>query len=61
MSNAIKFTFTGYIRVFAKLKKINGEEAIEISVKDTGIGIKKKNFKRIFQVFSMIDDSKDIN
>ena len=41
--------------------KINNEEFIEISVKDTGIGIKKENINKLFKMFSMLEDSKKEN
>lgn len=51
ISNAIKFTPSGNVTVKARL---SGRK-IEIEVSDTGIGIKKGDFKRIFEEFRQID------
>ncbi|RKX50245.1 MAG: histidine kinase [Thermotogae bacterium] len=51
ISNAIKFTETGYVTIRA----INGETTIDYIVKDTGIGISEKDFKRIFEPFTQLD------
>ncbi|MBX3044417.1 MAG: response regulator [Candidatus Kapabacteria bacterium] len=53
ISNAIKFTYRGYIRVyfdfeFADSEKIN----FTVIIEDTGMGIKKENFNIIFDAFS---------
>jgi signal transduction histidine kinase len=40
---------------------INNEECIEISIKDTGIGIKKENIDKLFKMFSMLEDSQKEN
>ena len=50
VSNAIKFTDKGCIDI--KLAKING--MAEVSVIDTGIGIKKEDISKLFQAFDRI-------
>lgn len=47
LSNALKFTFDGEISISVTKK----EKFAEISVQDSGIGISKKNQKRIFDRF----------
>ena len=54
LSNAAKFTEQGTITVTAK--KVN-EQAISISVKDSGIGIEAKNLDKVFEEFQQIDSS----
>jgi len=49
ISNAIKFTEKGSVRVTAKL--IRSSEWIEISVEDTGIGIREEDLTRLFRAF----------
>ncbi len=50
VSNAVKFTDKGEIAIKAAKK----DEGVEISVADTGIGIKKENIKVLFKQFSRI-------
>jgi hypothetical protein len=58
INNAIKFTQQGAIQVDVKLlNQTNSHETIMFSVTDTGIGIAKKNMKRIFKSFSQVDNS----
>lgn len=53
LTNAIKFTEKGSIIISAKVKG----ESIEISVKDTGVGIPKDKIENLFQKFYQVDSS----
>ena len=53
ISNALKFTERGEVRVSAKLVT---PERIMFSVSDTGIGITKEDQERIFQDFAQIEN-----
>jgi len=53
LSNAVKFTEKGDITV----KAWQAGNMVSISVKDSGIGIEKKNFELIFEEFQQIDSS----
>ena len=63
VSNAIKFTEKGYIKVNATLSHtLNTDESnnipnLLISVSDTGIGIAETEFDRIFSPFYQVDGS----
>jgi PAS domain S-box-containing protein len=58
LSNAMKFTFSGHIKLNVKLvEEKDGFSKIKFSVKDTGIGIKIKNQKKIFQSFVQADSA----
>lgn len=59
LSNALKFTSEGTIKLkVAAITEINNNFCkIKFSVKDTGIGIKKDNKKRIFKSFVQEDTS----
>ena len=50
--NAVKFTDKGSIRIEAKTK---GSRDLEITIADTGIGIKEEDMGRLFQPFQQID------
>nr|WP_246050787.1 ATP-binding protein [Leptospira langatensis] len=52
VSNAIKFTEKGEISVSAKIKSLG---VAEISVRDTGIGVKKEEQQKIFEFFEQVD------
>jgi two-component system, sensor histidine kinase len=58
VSNAVKFTNMGYVRVQVDLiKEKDNQQDIVIQVKDTGIGIPINKQKSIFNVFSQADAS----
>lgn len=58
ISNAIKFTENGSVIVNIYIKqKLDNYLIIKVEVKDTGIGIGKENFNRLFQKFSQADSS----
>ncbi|HYX37743.1 MAG TPA: ATP-binding protein [Oligoflexus sp.] len=52
ISNALKFTVEGEVRVKARLAS---DDFVEFSVIDTGIGISLKDQDRIFQEFTQLD------
>jgi signal transduction histidine kinase/CheY-like chemotaxis protein len=51
ISNALKFTEHGEVRVWAQLE----DDRVRISVRDTGIGIAPEHLGRIFEEYSQID------
>jgi PAS domain S-box-containing protein len=59
LSNAVKFTQTGYIILeIDAIESLNtSEHKLRFSVKDSGIGIKKEYFDKIFDAFSQGDNS----
>ncbi len=57
VSNALKFTERGEVRVSASLMENNsGDQDVVFSVADTGIGIAPEDQKRIFQDFAQVDN-----
>ena len=57
-NNAVKFTSKGEIQIV--VEEVGGDESqctVKITVKDTGIGISRKNIARLFQSFSQADTS----
>jgi PAS domain S-box-containing protein len=60
-NNAIKFTSKGSIRIHVKLAAGEqlgaGRERLRFEVADTGCGIPKEKFGRLFKAFSQVDSS----
>lgn len=54
ISNALKFTEKGYVRISAHRSRDN--ERVVFTVEDTGIGIRPEHHSRIFQEFAQIDN-----
>lgn len=62
IGNAIKFTMSGEIVVsLSVLESKSSRINLEISVKDTGIGIHEKDIQNLFKPFSQIDASSTRN
>lgn len=60
ISNAIKFTNQGSIKVFVSQELMadkTGEVTQKISISDTGIGIDPENYSMLFKSFTQIDGS----
>jgi signal transduction histidine kinase len=54
VSNAVKFTDRGTIKIAARV--LNGGK-LELCVSDTGIGIKEEDMNRLFEPFQQVDMS----
>jgi len=54
IGNAVKFTSKGGIMIFANLCYPNTDQ-IEITIKDTGIGIKQKDQESLFQILGKVE------
>ena len=54
-NNAIKFTERGSVRIRARRHEKNGSRALEISVEDTGIGIRPEDQAKLFTAFGQVD------
>lgn len=59
VSNAVKFTNKGYVKLYVESYQIlsNSLTTIQFSVEDTGIGIAPENHKKIFEAFVQEDSS----
>jgi PAS domain S-box-containing protein len=56
-NNAIKFTDKGSVRLQLLEREENGKSSAEISVTDTGLGIRQEDQSRLFQAFMQVDSS----
>jgi len=55
ISNALKFTEAGEVRVWATLDGGTDEPRVTFHVQDTGIGIDAENLEMVFQEFTQVD------
>jgi len=55
VNNAVKFTPQGKVSIELNRRQENGNAMIEVSVHDTGIGIKPEDRVKLFQAFSQVD------
>ena len=54
IGNAFKFTSKGSVEV--RVRNLSGEDNVQFSVSDTGIGIRAENLDRIFNEFEQVRD-----
>jgi signal transduction histidine kinase len=54
-SNAIKFTERGSVRLALARRSAGSEDTIEISVVDSGIGIREEDQTKLFEAFTQLD------
>ncbi len=61
INNAIKFTKTGYVRVYitGKPGKNKEEEQLIFQVEDTGCGIQEEDIEKIFEDFRQVDSKRN--
>lgn len=58
VSNALKFTSSGYVKIMVLSKKINLDYSnLLVRIKDSGIGISEKNLAFIFEEFNQAEAS----
>lgn len=59
MTNAIKFTDRGYVELYMGFDKTERGINLKVEVRDTGIGIKEENMKKLFESFQQVDTRKN--
>ena len=57
LSNANKFTDQGQITLTIQTPRYDGENYLEFTVEDTGIGIAPDQLEKVFEAFTQADDS----
>ncbi len=62
LSNAVKYTEKGSVTLEAHCEKVDAEHVdLFMSVKDTGIGIREEDVKKLFSAFERIDEKRNRN
>ena len=61
MSNAFKFTFQGSIELKISATESEEDQLMEFSVADTGVGISESDQSKLFKLFGMLSNTKNIN
>ena len=56
VSNALKFTSFGSVEIYAKV-----DEVMEVSVKDTGVGMNAEQMSSLFYDFTKISQHRGLN
>ncbi|MCR4787589.1 MAG: response regulator [Lachnospiraceae bacterium] len=60
VNNAIKFTEVGYVRLKVSADRVSDDEIkLNISVKDSGLGIREEDMERLFDSFTQVDSIKN--
>ncbi len=62
LTNAVKYTSEGEVVLSVSLLEVTDQTGkIKVSVKDTGIGIRKEDQKELFSAFKRVDEKKNRN
>jgi two-component system sensor histidine kinase/response regulator len=56
-NNAIKYTESGFVRLELSRRAADGETWVDVSVVDSGIGIKSEDIDKLFSAFEQLDSS----
>ncbi len=59
LSNAYKYTKTGFVKYEVNCVNLNGYTRLVISVEDSGQGIKKENINKLFTRFQRLEEDKN--
>ena len=60
VNNAIKYTNIGYVTFGYEIEEKEDFDFLKVIIRDTGIGIDKKNYKTIFERFNRIENDRAI-
>ena len=59
ISNSLKFTERGRIKVSVREIEKNGEDYLKFEVYDTGVGISKQDIPKLFKMFGMLSQHRN--
>ncbi len=57
----MKFTFKGYVKIKVELVQIQDQDAVKVSISDTGAGISKNEQANLFQLFGVLEETRKVN
>lgn len=61
LSNALKFTQGGEVEILLQIISKQKAKFLEISVRDTGVGISEENQEKLFKFFGYLNETKEMN
>ena len=61
LTNAVKYTETGEVRLCVSVEKAGNPVKIKVSVKDTGKGIREEDQEELFNAFKRLDEKQNRN
>jgi signal transduction histidine kinase len=63
ISNAIKFTFLGYVSISVEMTvhEDTGVRYLKVEVEDTGLGIKEEDMPHLFNMFGKLETHQHVN
>eukprot|EP00347_Sterkiella_histriomuscorum_P002212 403369038 len=61
ISNAIKYTQNGYVKLIGKVDKSTFPNTVRLIVEDTGVGMTQEQIKNLFQAFTKIKNNRHMN
>ena len=60
LTNAVKYTMAGFVHFKIDFEKIDDEQIdLKVTVKDTGIGMKEAEIKKLFNAFERLDEDRN--
>ncbi|MDR0818483.1 MAG: response regulator [Oscillospiraceae bacterium] len=59
LNNAVKYTQDGYVDFIISMAEKSGQTYLSVCVRDTGIGIRKEDFPKLFGAFEQVDKEKN--
>lgn len=61
LTNAVKYTEKGYVTLTVDYEKLDNKHILmQVSVRDTGIGIKSEDLEKLFAPFERIDEKRNL-
>ena len=60
LTNGVKYTMAGFVHLTIDFEKVDEEQIdLKVAVKDTGIGMKEEDIKKLFNAFERLDEDRN--